>query len=51
MLIPAILHGSLDFTALTLSKVVCLAVSNTVAVIALFIFFATFFEKLLKEPV
>ena len=51
VLVSTVLHGSIDFTALTLSRIVGLTVSNIAAAIALFTFFAVFFEKLLKEPI
>jgi len=51
ILVTTVLHGSTDFVALTLSKVVGLTVSNIAADVALFIFFAILFEKLLKESV
>ncbi len=51
VLVSTVLHGSVDFVALALSRTVGLAVSNAAAAVALFIFFAVLFEKLLKEPV
>ncbi len=51
VLVPTVLHGSMDFTALAPSRAIGLVTSNIAAAIALFTFFAILFEKLLKEPI
>jgi len=50
ILIPTVIHGSLIYTVFILGKVAGLGASNMVAAITLFIFFAVFFEKMMKEP-
>jgi len=51
VIVPTVLHGSIDFTVFTLGRAVGLAASNIAAAAALFTFFAILFEKLLKEPI
>ena len=51
ILIPTVIHGSVDYTVFILGKVAGLGTSNMVAAIALFIFFAAIFEKMMKEPI
>ena len=51
ILIPTVIHGSLIYTLFILGKVAGLGASNMVAAITLFIFFAVFFEKMMKEPI
>ena len=50
ILIPTVIHGSMVYTVFILGKVAGLGASNMVAAITLFIFFAVFFEKMMKEP-
>lgn len=51
ILVPTALHGSLVFTTFALGKAIGLAASNAVAAIALFVFFALFLGRMLREPV
>ncbi len=51
VIVPAVLHGSIDFTAFALGSAVGLAASNAAAGAALFAFFAVLLERLLREPV
>ena len=50
ILIPTVIHGSVVYTTFILGKVAGLGASNIVAAMTLFIFFAVFFEKMMKEP-
>ena len=50
IIIPSILHGLVDFTVIGIGRIIGLGLSNIVAVVALFFFFALIFERILKEP-
>ena len=50
IIIPSILHGLVDFTVFGIGRIIGLGLSNIVAVVALFFFFALIFERILKEP-
>ncbi len=50
IIIVTILHGLIDFTVYGIGRIIGLMLSNIITIIALFFFFAVFFEKILKEP-
>jgi len=50
IIIPTILHGLIDFTVYVIGKVIGLALSNLITIIAIFLFLAFMFERILKEP-
>ncbi len=51
IVVPTILHGLIDFTVFGIGRIIGLGLSNIAAMIALFAFFALFFERILKEPI
>ena len=51
IIVPTILHGLIDFTVFGIGRIIGLGLSNIAAMIALFIFFALCFERILREPV
>ena len=51
IVVPTVLHGSIDFTVYSLAEIIGITYSNALAFTLLFIFFATCLEKMLKEPV
>lgn len=51
IIVPAALHGSVDFTAFTLADQLGFAAANAVTATALFVFFALYLERILTEPV
>ncbi len=51
IILPSVFHGLIDFNVFFFRKIIGIMLSNIATMIALFIFFAIFFEKILSQSI
>lgn len=51
IILPTVLHGLIDFTVYGMGRIVGIVLSNIAAIVAIFLFFSVFFEKILEERI